>query len=486
MNRQLSPFESSAVTRWLFAAGLVAIPFDAVRGIGALGELGNELSFPFFAAAIASAALVSLRMGRTAIGASLVLRAAAVAMAIVFASYLANIADIHGIVFRERTGFNKFATSLLVLLYGFALAWLAEQVREEEWRPLVARFIGWSAIAAILYLLIEIPGRAGLLGGVYESVDSLVHSRQADVINAWNGAVNEKVLYGWDDRLRSVSFEPPAFGNYTGFAWPWLWYAAVKAPPERKLRHWALLVVFTLVIVFAASRTALLMLTANLCGLALLGWVYTRPGRNNEALAAARILLPVVAILIIGVAVAYLAGSYGEIVGRLTAGDSVSNISRVAFQLAGLNIFLAHPLVGVGLGQFAFHVAGALPSWAYQSPEVMPMITYPAAPWPTVYSLYARLAAELGLAGLIGWIALWTGMAALLARRARAEREATGEAITLHFPVILNCIDVLLSGIASDTFRTPMIWIALGLGCALLVRSRAVGSIEARGAAAPA
>ncbi len=480
------PLARSSVVRCLFAAGLVAIPFDGVRGVAALGEVGNELSFPFFASAIFAALVVSVRNGGSAISSSLVLRIAAAALIIILLSYLINMGSIHGIVFRERTGFNKFATSLLVVLYGFGLAWLAEQVHEDRWVKLVARFVCWSAVVALLYLLIEIPGRAGLLGGVYDAVESVVHSRQTDIINPWSGGINEKVLYGWDERLRSVSFEPPAFGNYTGFAWPWVWYAAVKARPERKLRAWTLVTLFTVVIVAAASRTALMMLLVNVAGIVLLASIYSNPRRDSEALAAARFLLPVTILLCAAGAAVYLAPGYDDIVGRLLAGESVSNISRVAFQLAGVQIFAAHPVVGVGLGQFGFHVASALPDWAYRSPEVLPMVTYPAAPWPTVYSLYVRLAAELGLLGLIGWVSLWVGLALALAARARRARSASGQTITLHYPVILNCLGVLLSGAASDTFRTPMFWIALGLGCSILRQQRRVSAAPRAVPEAPA
>ena len=486
MSEVQPPVARPSAVGWLFAAGLVAVPFDGVRGVAALGELGNELSFPFFASAILAGLVVSVRKGGSAISSSFVIRVAAAALSIILLSYLVNMSSIHGIVFRERTGFNKFATSLLVILYGFGLAWLAEQVDEDVWVKLVARFVCWSAVIALLYLLIEIPGRAGLLGGAYDAIESIVHSRQADIINPWNGTINEKVLYGWDDRLRSVSFEPPAFGNYTGFAWPWVWYAAVKARPERRLRAWTLLTLFTVGIVAAASRTALMMLLVNVAGIVLLASIYSNPRRGSEALAAARLLLPAATLLCTAAAAIVLVPHYDDIVSRMLAGGSVSNISRSAFQLAGLQIFAAHPVFGVGLGQFSFHVASALPDWAYRSPEVLPMITYPAAPFPTAYSLYVRLGAELGLIGLIGWIALWVGLALLLARRARRARAASGETITMHFPVILNCLGVLLSGAASDTFRTPMIWIALGLGCSILRQQRRVSAAPRSFAEAPA
>ncbi|QIK79453.1 O-antigen ligase family protein [Sphingomonas piscis] len=476
----------SNAVRWLFAAGLVFIPFDAIRGVGALGELGNELSFPFFAAAIALAMVSAVRSGENRLSASLALRVGVAILALTIVSFVVNFGEIQSIVFRERTGTNKFVTSLLVVLYGIALAWLAEQVEPEEYTHRVARFICWSVAICIFYIIVELAGRNGLMGGLFRTIDDLVHTRQADVVNAWNGQVNEKVLYGWDERYRSVSFEPPAFGNFTGFAWPWVWYAAVKAKSRRTLRSWTLLIAFTLVIIVTASRTGLLMLMVN-CGLlALIAGLYARRGGHTEAAAAARLLVPVGLIGVGLIAALYIATNFQNIVVGVVAGESVSNLSRLAMQTAAFKMFMAHPLFGVGLGQFGFHVTEFLPSWAFRSPEVGPMITYPLAPWPNVYSVYARIGAELGMAGLIGWCVLWLGLAWKLAIRARHDRRDGDSVVTWHFPVVLNCIGVLVSGFTTDTFRTPMIWIALGLGCGLLLRSRVAAEGRISAAAVPA
>lgn len=466
--REAQPlFSRSTALKWLFAAGVVAIPFDAVRGIGALGELGNEASFFFFAAAIALALFVSLSMGESRITDSLALRVGAGMLVIILASYAFNAVDIHTMNFRERSGANKFATSLLVILYGIGLAWLAEQLDRERWSALLARAMVWSAAICSAYALFELLGRGGALGSLYSSVDALVHTRQADVINAWDGRVNEKLVYGWDPRLRSVSFEPPAFGNFTGFAWPWVWFAALKASPQRRLSTWAILILFTAIILISGSRTSLLMLLVNAATFSLLWGLYARPDSRTEAAAAARILAPVAIGLVAGLAAVSVVSNHQQLVQSVVLGDSVSNLSRLAFQTAGVNMFLANPLLGVGLGQFGFNVVEFLPSWAYRSPEIPPAIYFPTGPWPNVYSLYGRLAAELGVVGLIGWCALWLTLAGKLAAQARRHR-LSGERVGVHYPVIMNCIGVLVSGIATDTFRTPMMWIALGLSCALL------------------
>jgi hypothetical protein len=464
-------FVAAPAAAWFFAAGLVAIPFDAVRGLGALGELGNEASFYFFAPAIALAAFAALRSGLLdAIRGSLALRIGLCIMAVIAVSALANAADIVSLNVRERSALGKFVTSLMVIGYGITLAWLAERLRGEDVPTLVARFVCWGAILALIYLPIEWAGKHGLLGGLFDAVDGLVHSRQADVINAWDGSVNERVAYGWDPRLRSVSFEPPAFGNYTGFAWPWLAYAAAIAPRGKRLAPAILLGAFTAAIVLTGSRTGLVMLASNIgVGIGLFA-LYANGRFTGEAAAAVRVLVPLMLLCALGVAAALVIADAGAIVGRMVTGDSVSNITRAGFQFAGFQMALDHPLLGTGLGQYGIHVAQYLPAWIFISPEVRPMLVFPEAPWPAAYSIYARIGAELGFVGLAGWLMLWLGMALRLAGRARTASEQGAPRITAHYPVIMNCVGVLASGIASDTFRTPLFWIALGLGCEILRR----------------
>lgn len=475
--RSQSPFETSLSLRLIVFLAIVAIPFDAVAGIPALGELGYELSFPFFALGILIALVACLANGSNRLTSSLALRVGAGILAVIFLSWVVNSVAIESALVRERSGVNKFATSLLVILYGIALAWLAEQLDEERAATLLTRAIVWSAAIVTAYGFFELVGRNGPLSPVFTAVDDIIHTRQNDVINAWNGSINYKLLYQWDPRLRSVSFEPPAFGNFCGLAWPWVWFAAVTAPQTRKLRSWAVLVGLTAVVIAGGSRTGMLILGIDAAVLVLLRWLYAPRAPTGDAGAILRLALPGIAILTLVAAVVYVGADPEALVGRVAAGDSVSNLSRLGFQIAALQMFLAHPVFGVGLGQFAFHAAEFLPDWAYRSPEVAPMLYYPTGPWPAVYSLYARLGAELGLIGLLGWIALWLTLAWRLVGIARSRAES-GMGYGIEYPLVLTTFGVLASGIASDTFRTPMFWIALGCSCALIRSARA--SNEAR------
>jgi O-antigen ligase len=149
-------------------------------------------------------------------------------------------------------------------------------------------------------------------------------------------------------------------------------------------------------------------------------------------------------------------------------------LSRLAYQTSAFAMFAAHPVFGVGLGQFAFNALEFMPEWAYFSPEVASSLTHPEAPWPNTYSLYARISAEAGLLGLMGWLALWLGAIALLLRDSNAYARRFGALPFTTYPLVLNSAGVLVAGITTDTFRTPMIWIAIGGIAALLagVRNR--------------
>jgi hypothetical protein len=233
-----------------------------------------------------------------------------------------------------------------------------------------------------------------------------------------------------------------------------------------------LLAAFTLLILLAQARTGQLLLASNLFVFLALRFVFAPPdGQYRPVLVGTLISLGAIALLI-GLAV--LGASPDNFTQSVVAGESVSDLSRLAYQTSAFTMFAAHPLAGVGLGQFAFNAAQFMPSWAYFSPEVASSLTHPAAPWPNTYSLYARISAETGLLGLVGWLWLWLGAIALLLRDSTAYARRFGALPFTTYPLVLNSMAVLVAGITTDTFRTPMIWIAIGGTAALLagVRNR--------------
>jgi O-antigen ligase len=170
----------------------------------------------------------------------------------------------------------------------------------------------------------------------------------------------------------------------------------------------------------------------------------------------------------LGLAMLVFALSAGRLIDNIVAGNSVSNISRMASQTAAFNEFLDYPLFGVGFGQFGFHVSEYLPYWGYYSWELQPWLIYPEAPWPAVYSIYARLAAETGIVGIVGWVGFWIWLARRIVIGSRFCQRVTGSLPVPSYPLVMSCYCVLTSSFAYDSFRTPMFWITLGLGARYL------------------
>lgn len=473
------------LVRALFILGVVAIPFDALAGFGALGELSGEASFYFFFPALLLA--IADRVGNLFVPAcpdrtsSFVGQVALGLAGVILITTVANLADVLASSFHGRSGLNKLITSAIVLFYGLGLAWLASLVLPGRWKSHLIMPISVSAMLCLAFSTLEFLTRSGVPVPGYEALNGLVHSGSDQLFNSWDGGVNRKLLEGWDQRLRSVSFEPPAFGNFSGFAWPWLLAGVLGASGKSRAWPAILLATFTLLILFAQARTGHLLLASNLLAFVALRFIYAPPsGRYRPVLVGTLTSFGAVGLLI-GLAV--LGASSGDFTRSVVAGESISDLSRLAYQTSALTMFAANPVFGVGLGQFAFNALKFMPEWAYFSSEVALSLTHSQAPWPNTYSLYARISAETGLLGLVGWLALWMRGIALLLRDSNAYARRFGALPFTTYPLLLNCVGVLVAGITTDTFRTPMIWIAIGGIAALLagVRNRLDQAADSQG-----
>ncbi len=458
----------------LFLLGVMAIPFNGVKGVGALGELSHELSvYPFM---LAIAGVIAMKLvsavafetrGRTIGNGSPLPYIVAGIVLIIALSVLLNVSSIAGSYFHERSGFAKFTNSMMVVFYGLGLSYATYTLAPGRWQSLVILPIAVSVIFCLAYSAFEILAQHGALSAVYAKMDSAVHSNNGDLVFKWNGKINLKVVSNWDQRIRSLCFEPPAFGNFAGFAWPWLVAGYMSNKGAMRTFYTTLLFLFTALVIVSKARTGWVMLSVDILVLTALRFIYLVPvpGKFNRPLATG--LIAAAAASLVGGGIFYLA-DFHNIVLHVIGGTSVSNISRLASQVSAMKIFEDHVLLGVGFGQYGFYVTQYMPNWGYLSYELRPWLIYPTAPWPSVYSLYARLACETGLVGLCAWIGLWLYLSYLVVTRSRRYLDQHGRLPTVAYALVMSFISVLVSSIATDTLRTPMIWISLGLGCAYL------------------
>ena len=404
------------------------------------------------------------------LGAAFVRRTGAVVIAVIFVSAIWNVADISVAKFHDRAGLPKLLTSAAVVLYGLVLALLTCATAPGRWYRCLVLPICISAGLCIGFGALEALDRAGVSVPMYSNLNSEVHAGSDHEVQPWDSVLNLKLVDGWDKRLRTVSFEPPAFGNFAGLAWPWLFSAVLMTRKSRRALHIILLSAFTILIVGSQARTGWLLLGANLMTFGLLWFLFLpREGRVNKPAA----LITGSALILVGASVLVTyAANFDRIIAGVVDGTSVSDLSRLAYQVTALKIFAANPIVGVGFGQFAYNAALSMPSWGFLSPEIGPSFIYPDAPWPNTYSLYARLAAELGVIGLLGWVAIWLTLIISVSRAARSYVGFGRSVPVIAYAIIMSCIAILVTGVTTDTFRTPMIGITLGAGACFTARSK--------------
>jgi O-Antigen ligase len=469
----------------LFACGVLVIPFDDLKGIRALGELSPEASFYLFALALmlyAFKAVGTSLTGRSRqpVGASTVWWIGAVIVAVIFVSACWNLNDISVANFHDRGGFPKLVNCVAVIIYGLFLALLTCATVPGRWYRCLIRPLCIAAVICVSFGSLEALNRAGVNVPMYSTLHLAVHSGQEPGGRLLSTPYMERMATeGWDPRLRTVMFEPPAFGNFAGLVWPWLLAAVLITRKWQRAMHMMLLAAFTLLTIMSEARTAWLLVSVSLASLPLLVFLFLpRGGQVNKV--ATLMISSLLLFAGTSVVVTY-AANYNGLLAQVVAGDSVSDLSRWAYQATALNIFAANPIFGSGLGQFAFHIPASMPSWGWRSPEIVAQLDYPEAPWPTTFSMYTRLASELGLVGLLGWIAIWSILIVQVWRAARIYANWGGTVPVITYPIIMGSIAILATGVSTDTFRDPMIWITLGSGVSFIARAKQLRAISLDG-----
>jgi O-antigen ligase len=454
--------------RTLLFLGFVTIPFSAVSGLSFFGELAPELSTYFFVPAIACAmAQLAVSWATASPGkdqprlrqrSNLLIQVTAVTVAVLAISFVFNANTIATAFLHGRHGLEKYASSFATVLYGLALSFTIFLHVRSDWQRFVFTPLALGALACVAFSIFEILSRKlGIADGVYSVLDSVVHG-------GWNPQVYADE---WDTRLRSLAFEAPAFGNYVGFVWPWLLAASMgRAGQGRRSLYITACVLLTALQLVSPSRTGSIMMAGTVMILLLLRFVYLPPQRGAADRTARAFVTPVLIVAVVA------AGAFGltilsDLQSLVIAGSSVSDISRLASNEAAMNMFLHRPFFGFGFGQFGFFFAKYLPSWAYLSYEIDNWIAKPVL-WPTTYSVYARLASELGIAGLAWWGGLWLWLARRIWNASIRHQEQTGLLPAVAYPLIAGCFAVLSSGLMTDTFRSQLIWVTLGLAAGYL------------------
>lgn len=132
---------------------------------------------------------------------------------------------------------------------------------------------------------------------------------------------------------------------------------------------------------------------------------------------------------------------------------------RFVYWTVGWNIFNAHPILGVGLGNAGFYFQRYLPAYGWSLPEVM-QIYFREVALPNIKSLWVRLLAETGIVGFSAFIT-WCYVMVRIAWSMRLHSDKLYKMIGWFGLFVL--VAFITEGFSTDTFALPYIWVSLGI-----------------------
>ena len=135
---------------------------------------------------------------------------------------------------------------------------------------------------------------------------------------------------------------------------------------------------------------------------------------------------------------------------------------RVTYWQAGWNIFNAHPVLGVGLGNAGYYFPQMLPDNAWQLAEVRRLV-YHSTALMNIKSMWSRILAETGMVGFAFFLTLLV-VTGFTARRLTQSTLPIRK--TVGWMGICMLIAFLIEGFSVDSFALPYLWFTLGLTAA--------------------
>lgn len=319
---------------------------------------------------------------------------------------------------RDVTMFSRFARNMVTLGIGGAF-FLTIALIHDNWKDLnyslkwlysgFAVALLWGSLQAI-YTLVHIPGYFKLIN----QIQKLISTRKL-----------------FQTRISGLTYEPKWFAEQLVFLLlPWLLGSVMTKQSQFKWRYkwitveWLLLIWACAIMVFTYSRTGLVILGIMIF-ISFLMYRFEFPTYHLIKLDKPRKLgrKIVEGILVIGgiIAVLIIVGSQSTYFSRFwtyfTEGkdrrvsyvEYIAVKQRVVYWDTALRMYQAYPLVGVGLGNYAFYFEEMVPDepW-FRQPEIIRQLTpvEGRSILITPKNLPGRLLAETGLFGTITFIAL--------------------------------------------------------------------------------
>jgi len=430
----------------MFLALLIFLtPITAIGGLSAFGELSSQLtSYLVFASILYYAFVIYQDILKSSPEIKIFLISFVAAIMLSFAT---SISEISANNEYGRSGYDKFLSAAIVVLFGFFVLLITfRSLRiyrsSDKFGLLLARPMLWATYLNAFVGLFELSSWfIGPITPIYDLLSYYVFHTQHGFIDM-------------PGRLRALGTEPSHLGTFAGFALPWLLAFRKTKPAPYTLA----IILVTLIAALSTSRTAYV----SLLIVYALYWPLKLLISRNAAMTVTMLFVGALAVNLGALLYVYLGGAAVD--QSLTGDGGVSNTTRSATIYAAIDMFLDNPLTGSGLGQGGFGLVKRMPSWAYRSYEISAFENSREGSTAPIFSLPARVAAEMGLAGLAALYGSLTyilyRVLSLRAATKNIDRSADCENATLA--VAISMFSIIGVGLSVGSIRLIMIWVTIG------------------------
>jgi hypothetical protein len=461
---------NSSIVDWAFILSIAFIAFNAAVAVDALGE-GRSEPYILLNLFIGPLAVISWVQRGLLINSPRLMVFAAVFFVVVAISAVMNLDHILAAHLKDRSGLGRLVSTTLVPAFGFYFAYITQLYARASFYKFLAVPLLISAILVSFFGNIELVSWvSGSVYDLYLGISDFLH-----------GALGRTFKLG---RIQSVTAEASNFGMYSIFVTPFLWafFGYFRNGFYRFLSA-ALVGNMTLLSLMSGRTSFFGVILINATFLFILSMFGAGPpfpklaGFLLKAVFLITSFFPAVLIAIYkdDIALAVLESS----------AEGVSNISRFGTMAIQIALFLENPIFGVGMGQYPFYVPSHMLSWA-NNWEFQRWLADPQASFLPSFSIYTRLAGELGIIGYAIWVAYSYYLLHITLAAATNFYQTSGRYPWIGIAIICGFFGMQLIGWNIASYKVPYIWMIFGLATAystapalLERRTRAVSNIAA-------
>ena len=385
----------------IFFLGVFFIPFSSFEGLTFLGEYKKEACFFFFTTTFLLLLFSIVFSHKIKIPYKNPLFVLWVIIVLwFFLATLLNAPNIKEYYFKQASGFNRFVRQYAVLIMSSIVLLITYyNVTSRYSNKVIFQKIRKTFLISLLvassYGFLEI-----LI--IYFKVGAVM-----PILELFNFfPFTEVILDPLEERISSVAYEPPALATYLLTISGWMFSYILTSKGIKRFIPSILVLVLAL---FSGSRAGLVIILVQV----LVFSIALIKKRKYHQLLIKLMMGGTLIVLLIGIVkgpeiTEYLSGK----IQSFSVNDNthaISNKSRFGIQYALYQVFLDHPVSGVGYGQQAYEMIKNLPPWSTSNNwEFKHKYLNPDHPsFPPGYNLFVRILAESGIIGFllfVGWL----------------------------------------------------------------------------------